>query len=256
MFFVLSKLFGFLLQPIGIILLLTVYIYLIRKNHTKVKMTALVILSLTYLLSTSFVLKLLVKQWEYPFQSIKEAANKDFAVVLTGGIMDEDFSENGHLQIGHTGDRLWQALHLYQVGKISKILISGGDIHLIRKGATSEAAAAVKFLLQNGVDSTAIYKEVDSRNTYENAKFTKRFLEKNKWGINGYLITSSFHMKRAKACFELQGLSLSPFPSGHIFKDKNWTVYDFVPRAYFLAQSEAFFKEITGFYVYKSKGYL
>lgn len=256
MFFILSKLFGFLLQPIGIILTLTTYIFTIRKNHTKVKMAALVIISLTYFLSTSFVLKLLVKQWEYPFLSIKEAPKREFAVVLTGGIMDEDFSENGHLQIGHTGDRLWQALHLYQENKISKILISGGDIHLIRKGATSEAAAAVKFLLQNGVDSTAIYKEVDSRNTYENAKFTKDFLDKNDWESNGYLITSSFHMKRAKSCFEHQGIPLSPFPSGYTFKDTDWSVYDFIPRAYFLAQSEAFFKEITGYYVYKSKGYL
>lgn len=256
MFFVLSKLFGFLLQPVGIILVLTFYIYLIRKNHTKVKMATLIIISLTYLLSTSFVLKLFVRQWEHPFCSIQDATKKEYAVVLTGGIMDEDFSENGHLQIGHTGDRLWQALHLYQKKKVDKILISGGDIHLVRQAATSEAAAAVKFLLQNGVDSAAIYKEVHSRNTFENAKFTKNFIDKNKWGNEGYLITSSFHMKRAQACFEHQNLPLSPFPSGHTYKDNNWTIYDFVPRAFFLAQTEAYVKEVVGYLIYKSKGYL
>ena len=57
-----------------------------------------------------------------------------------------------------------------------------------------------------------IIPEENSKNTYQNAAFTKELFDKNAFHKNIVLVTSSTHMFRAKRTFEKQGFQVCPIP--------------------------------------------
>jgi len=79
------------------------------------------------------------------------------------------------------------------------------------KGATFEDSAALFESL--GVDKSRLLMERSSRNTEENAKFSK-VLAAPKSGERWWLVTSAYHMPRALAeiSHQLPDVTLIPFP--------------------------------------------
>ena len=71
---------------------------------------------------------------------------------------------------GRGADRVTQALQLYRMGKIKKILITGGQ-GLNPTNTSSEAELLKRFLIMTGMPKTDILIEEKSVNTRENALF-------------------------------------------------------------------------------------
>ncbi|NNK80284.1 MAG: DUF218 domain-containing protein, partial [Flavobacteriales bacterium] len=71
------------------------------------------------------------------------------------------------------------------------------------------------------------------------------------------LITSAFHMKRAIACFEKQGVRVKPYPVDYYSDDDpvSWSYY-VVPSLRTAIDWQIPIKEKVGWIVYKLKGYL
>ena len=84
----------------------------------------------------------------------------------------------------------------------------------------------------------ARWRETVSKNTYENALYSKPLLARD--GIKKiYLVTHANHMRRAKAVFETMGFYVVPAPvrvQGPYLKIEIW---DFVPAAHALSGSSA-----------------
>ena len=87
------------------------------------------------------------------------------------------------------------------------ILFSGFSGELKPQG-WSESDMAKKFFLDQGVKPDNLIFENQSRNTFENTKFSKDIIAnyKGTWG----LITSANHMPRSFFAFKKQGLILEP----------------------------------------------
>ena len=106
-------------------------------------------------------------------------------------------------------------VQLYKMGKIKKILISGGlgfnPVHPL-----SEAESLRDFMVWAGVDKSDIIVETKASNTRENAVFSEKIITSKEVGLiqsnQLLLITSAFHMKRATACFAKVGLHPDTFP--------------------------------------------
>jgi uncharacterized SAM-binding protein YcdF (DUF218 family) len=91
----------------------------------------------------------------------------------------------------------------------ARIIFSGGTAALF-KGAL-EAPLAVKEFEALGVAHDRITAEEQSRNTIENAVFS-RLIAQPKPGERWLLVTSAFHMPRAIAAFRAAGFPVEAYP--------------------------------------------
>ena len=83
---------------------------------------------------------------------------------------------------------------------------------MLNKGI-AESINTKQFLIRLGVPTADILMETKSRNTHENALFSKEILKTatQEKDLNLLLITSTFHMYRAEKCFKKVGLITTPF---------------------------------------------
>ncbi|MGB4399127.1 MAG: YdcF family protein, partial [Daejeonella sp.] len=105
---------------------------------------------------------------------------------------------------GKGADRVVHAIQLYKAGKIKRIIISGGSGALVGK-KVPEAEHLKKVFLFSGVPDSVLYIESESRNTVENARFSKRLIDSLQLQPKFLLVTSAFHMPRAMGCFQKAG---------------------------------------------------
>lgn len=129
----------------------------------------------------------------------------DTIVVLGAGLINKE-----HISLTLLY-RLQRAYEEYQKQPDSIIVVSGGQGY---DEAISEAEAMKRWLVAQGVDEKHILKEDQSRNTFENFRFTKALMKQH--GIHSSeisLITNRFHMKRAAYLGELNGFSIHPKPA-------------------------------------------
>src|SRR5208282_2942524 len=91
-----------------------------------------------------------------------------------------------------------------------RIIVSGGsNVVIFDEGV--EAAFAVRQLEALGVAPVRITAEEQSRNTIENAVFS-RLIATPKPGERWLLVTSAYHMPRAMAAFRAAGFPVEAYP--------------------------------------------
>ncbi len=112
--------------------------------------------------------------------------------------------------------RLFEAARLYRDCRISTkiciIVASGGDP---RKNGVSEAQLMQRELIQIGIPVGDILIEEQSRNTFENAKFTEALLKSHNFSKH-VLVTSGFHLWRATTFFSHFNLQVEGAPSDRL----------------------------------------
>jgi uncharacterized SAM-binding protein YcdF (DUF218 family) len=107
-----------------------------------------------------------------------------------------------------------------------------------------------------GVAETDILIENQSRNTHENALFSKKIMEEKYSNATCLLLTSAWHLPRAQRCFDKCGLKTTAFPVDFWAKP-----FQLQPSQVFQPDSDAFqkwdflIKEWVGLVVYRMKGY-
>jgi uncharacterized SAM-binding protein YcdF (DUF218 family) len=255
MFFIFSKILNFLYEPIfWLIALLTWAI--ITKNEQKRRKILRGCLLFTIILTNPFISNRIFEAWEakpvFP-QQLKDTF--DIGIVL-GGFTDFSVADNGILNLNSSANRLTDAIALYKKEKIRKLLITGGDGRLMGKKA-AEADFVKPYLNTIGVPDSDIIIENRSRNTRENAVFTKKIVDSLYPDSKCVLITSASHMPRAKGCFDKIGLKCQAFPAQFVAEKM-----DMRPSALFYPDNNAFFnwqifiKEWIGYIVYKFQGYI
>ena len=105
--------------------------------------------------------------------------------------------------------RILRALELYRDCKSHgrcRIILSGGDPQ--HHGAP-EAAVYAAELVKAGIDRADIVLDEASRNTWENAKFTRALLERE-GADNIVLVTAALHMRRSLLYFTHFGIAATP----------------------------------------------
>ena len=254
MFFALSKILYFLLIPLNwIIVLLFLALYL-RKQRK-----ALIILSsiLLYLYSSAFILNFLFQRWEYPPIWYKDiSANYDAAIVL-GGMAAPGKKPDDRTHFPGSPDRLLHAMQLYKLGKVKKIIISGGSGEISGKKIT-EAEYLKNVLLLCNVNSGDILFENQSRNTYENAVFTNDLIKINiaNKSPKFLLITSAWHMKRSMGCYSKKGIDVTAFSVDSQIPESANVFINLLPNPVNISRWQILIHEYFGYVSYKISGYL
>jgi len=254
MFFYLSKIISYLLNPMAWIFMLLLCAVIIKKRKTK-RIILIITIVLFYFFSNSFILAEVMRRWEAPM-SRAEVEQHDVGVVLGGWIVNYD-KEYDRVIFRHSIDRFLQALQLYKQGKIKKILITGGAAHLFFN-EFAEADYVQKYMLQIGIPEEDIIVENKAMNTHENAVFTKQIIDSNSELSSVLLITSAVHMPRASACFNKEGLPHDIFVTGKKAAAERYYNFEhlFVPDKNALYNWHILIHEWLGVVAYKIAGYI
>jgi uncharacterized SAM-binding protein YcdF (DUF218 family) len=254
MYFILSKTIGILTSLSFYFSVLIALLVIVKSNKFKKKLIGLLCVSF-FIFTNQAVYTWAVKIWAVPITPLAELKSYDIGIVLGGASHIEMEDTNRVFLNENAGDRIVQAIHLYKIGKIKKILFTSGSASLTGNGL-SEASQAKKLFLLLGVDKEDLILESKSRNTYENALFSAQIL--NQYSYKTYLlISNSLHLKRGLACFKKQGIDCTPFAVDNegTFDKAEWHMY-IVPKLYVLNGWERMIHEIVGFYAYKIKKYV
>lgn len=211
-------------------------------------------LLLLFFFSNSFIANKVFHAWEEDPVSLSTLRNYNTAIVLTG-VASYRKGHADRIFFGKGADRVIHTVQLYKLGKVKKILISGGSGALSGEKIAEANQLRLVFLFC-GVPDSDIILENQSRNTKESSRFTKSLIDS--LGINGeiLLVTSAFHMPRSIGCFEKAGLKVDAYPVGFYSIDGEVDFEDLIiPSEDAINKWTILIHEIFGFWVYKVMGY-
>jgi len=250
MFFILSKLLFFLLVPFTWIMLLLVWICFAKSAKLKRRLTILTI-SISIIFSNPWLYKKATLAWQAPKKNLSDSAQYETGILLTGMVQFDKFNEG---YFGAASDRFIQTASLYHTGKIKKILVTGGSGSLLH-GYPAEAEYLRKALINIAVPEKDIIVEPLSRNTHENAIFSKKIIDSLQLRPPFLLITSAFHIPRSSAVFKKAGIQFIAYPCDYKVVKEKFSLDDILmPDAKLLKNWSELIKEIIGLAAYKLTG--
>ena len=212
MFFYLSKIFGFFIQPLNFAIVvlaagLVAGFFGYRKLASRGSGLAMLILALAAWTSLG---AMMLNPLEERFPKPPLPDSVDGIVVLGGGFEGAINLARGGYELNSGGDRMVETAILARRYPAAKIVVTGGTGTLLLEGE-GDADTAPRLLTALGVAPDRLVLENRSRNTYENAVFTKELVTP-KPGETWLLVTSAFHMPRAKALFDKAGFATVAWP--------------------------------------------
>lgn len=214
MLFHTSKIIWFALQPsCFLILLFLLGFWLYWRGRTRLGIRLLLATVLIYVvggLSPLASTMMLALERHYSHPAMEDLADVTGIIVL-GGVVDALVSSTrNEIALNEAAERLTETAALAVRFPNARIVISGGDGALLYP-SMGEAGVAKRFFTRIGIDGGRIVFEEKSRNTTENAAFTKALVTPRP-GERWLLVTSAFHMPRAMGCFRAAGFDLMPWP--------------------------------------------
>ncbi len=254
MFFYLSKLLTFLFSPVVWVVALLLYSFF-SKTEKRAKKSRIIGLVILYLCTNSFLVDELFRAYETVTPDYDFMDTRYKAAVVLGGIGEVDVRLK-KINFKTSADRLFQTLRLYKLKRIEKIIFTGGS-GSIEFPEKKEGLYVYKYLREIGIPDSALIIEKTSRNTYENAVFTKQLLDSSMMKEPLLLVTSAYHMPRALAVFKKAGYeNLTPYVTDRYSGIRRYTFdHLFIPNPNALFQLQFLIHEWIGFVVYKIKGY-
>lgn len=245
--FFLAKLSQLLINPNTWLVILLIWIYFTKNHQRKKKLSIITVLSFI-LLTNGALYKTIMHAW----LPAPVTLNKQYeAGIVLSGMAGFDNKGNGYF--GYSGDRFIQTLKLYNQGFIKKIIISGGDGSLAQKNP-KEADFIYQELIKNKVPVQDIIVENRSRNTYENAVYSKKIVDSLGLKAPFVLITSATHMQRSQRLFRKADLPVITYTCAQVVPDKNIYSNDFLPNFGLIEKWGIVFKEWLGILVYTISG--
>lgn len=213
LFFYGAKMAGWFLRVDNLLVLgVIITLYLFWNRRMKLAKRATITLALLLiLLSNQGLSHAALRTLEEDFSVPQVSCSKQTqgVIVLGGGINPGLIAEQrDQPQLNEAAERLTKALELLNKCPDFTLIYSTFSGSLRPEG-TSEADSARQFFAEQLIPSSRTIFENQSRNTFENAKFSSELVK----GREGWvLITSASHMPRAVTTFERFGWSVTPYP--------------------------------------------
>jgi len=214
LFFGLSKTIGILLLPINLLIVLGVLgvLLLVTRWARFGRLLLAASMLLLALCGFSPLGNMLIYPLETRFPPWDASHGAPDGIVVLGGGIDADFSAaHGEAVFSNSAGRVIAAAMLARRYPHMRILYSGGSANFISDNSAKEADYAVQVLEGLGVAKERLIIEPDSRNTFEDAFYSKA-LARPKPGERWLLVTSAFHMPRAVGVFRKVGFAVEPYP--------------------------------------------
>lgn len=251
MFFIVSKLLYFIISPFNWLLIFALLAFLMKDQKRKKRW--IIISTCWFLLfSNPYLIHKLTINWQVPQKTFTQGEQYEMGILLAGFVAFEFKNKQGFY--GSASDRFIQAVRLYKLGHIKKILITGGSGSIWRQ-QYKEADFVKEQLQEMGVAATDILSENQSRNTYENAINSKKLLDSLQIKGPYLLITSAMHMKRSQKVFTKAGLETVAYPCNfNAINNPQQFIEAIIPSYNAFYGWDIYLKEVVGLLMYKLTG--
>lgn len=212
MFFVLSKIFWMLAQPLNALCFLGLAGFTLRfwKKEWGNRIIGTV-MALVLFFGLIPVGPMLLNWIEYQYEKPEKMPTTVNGIIVLGGMFDGHLSnETGEISANDNIERMICFAELAKKYPNARKVFSGGSGDISHPEA-SESTVARKYLTAVSFDEKSVFYDMDSRNTFENAEFSKELMNPTE-NQNWILITSAFHMPRSVGIFEQVGWDVIPYP--------------------------------------------
>jgi uncharacterized SAM-binding protein YcdF (DUF218 family) len=245
------------MMPLGaVIFLLLLALFFLRRGKQRTSAVFLVLgLAVLWTASTPFVAAQLLRQVESRYPAVAmEQVPRGGCVIVLGGAVGAPIPPRVDIDMSEAIDRVYQTAALYRAGKAPVVIVTGGN-QPWSESKTAEADLIRDLLVEWGVPRDAIFLEGSSRNTRENALYSKNILNAISCN-NPLLVTSAAHMPRAVAAFSRVGVTVTPVSTDVRAVGLSLPgVMDFIPSADALATTSEVIREWIGQKVYAWQGW-
>ena len=229
-------------------------IFLIRKKNKYVYSSIIFLIILSNGVFSNTLWRLLEYPWKRLDYSLVDSS--DGIVVLSGGGIKLP-PINKKIIEWNDPDRFFAGIDLYKANKSNRLIFTGGINPLI-SGITPEGDIYIKEALSMGIPKKDLFTTYPVSNTLQEAKAIKKLLNDEIPASQKkvILVTSAFHMNRAKRVFEREGVSVLPYPvdfrSNKIFSPSLRNPLMWLPNSSSLNRSTIAIREIIGRIIYRS----
>ena len=251
MFFALSKVFGFFSVPSNFLMLLglaglALLLTRFARAGRRLLVASVILMAAIGVLPVG---KALTLPLENRFPQWNPAHGAPTGVIVLGGVINSEVSAaRGQITLGEAAERMVAAVELARQYPSARIVFAGGNAMLISDGY-AEADFAQLMFEKLGVPRDRLSFERESRNTEENAVFSKRLVAP-KPGERWLLVTSAMHMPRAIGTFRQVGFPVEAYPVDYQTRGRGnvWAIPDSLMGG--LAATDVAFHEWLGLFVY------
>jgi uncharacterized SAM-binding protein YcdF (DUF218 family) len=250
-FFYLSKIIFFLIRPSNFLLILLGFGFALL--FTKRRKLARFLVGTAFIgilvLGLSPAANLLILPLEERFPIPGDVTSVDGIIVLGGTVDTIVTSARPTAALTSSAERLTIVPMLAQAHPNAVVVHSGGEGLLMSSG-TSEAEGAGPLWESFGIAPERIVLENRSRNTWENAVFTKKLIDP-KPGQTWLLVTSAYHMPRSMGVFRAAGWSgVIAYPVDHRTRGWEDKIRGFAGVSEGLRRFDIAFREWVGLVAY------
>ena len=212
MFFIVSKTFGLMTVPSNLIVMMglagiaLLFTRWARTGQRLLVASVLLVAAIGVLpIGTALIVPL-----EERFPPWDPERGTPTGVIVLGGVIGPERSiVRGQISLDDAAERVTAAVELARKYPNLRLVFAGGNASVF--GGPSEADFATLFFESFGVPRDRIAVETQSRNTAENAVFSKRLIAP-KPDEHWLLVTSALQMPRAMGSFCQAGFQVEAFP--------------------------------------------
>ena len=186
---------------------------------------------------------------DYTLQDASTVNVADAIVVLSGMVKPIKTGDTYKYEFGGRIDRVLSGMDLFENKKAPLLIFTRGKLPW--QLGIPEGEYLKEFAVKFGIPEENILLTDNAQNTDEEAKSVKRLLNTNETKV--ILVTSAFHMPRAKKVFEAANIKTISFPVDFRKSERKITFIDFIPSANSFSKTSYFVKEMIGRTYYKLK---
>ncbi len=246
-------------EPLGIAwLLLTAFLLrqILKRRHATTCLAAGSWLVLTLFTCTALPSLFLASlEGQHPPVAVGDLAVCDAIVCLGGGVSPSP-PEPAGVHLKSAADRLPAALVLTRLKKAPHLVIGGGGYKI--HGQWHSESDTLKALLHPVLDTrVTVFSLGLCADTHDEALKTAKLAQAHHWK-SILLVTSAYHMPRALAVFQRQGLKVTPVPCNYITSKFRGTERTLIhpPGHGGLESFSLWMHEIVGSLFYRWKGWI
>ena len=228
----------FVLPIMLVIIVILIGLIRNKKKLIYIAIGVLYIIS-TPIFSNNFFKLVEGNEYRKPISAIDSA---DAIVVLSGMLEINEVGDSTYVEWGDP-DRFFGGIALLKAGKAQKLVFTGGKISWDTTKKT-EGEVLKEYAISNGIHSEKILVTKNVENTADEAVAVNELINPSRKII---LVTSAYHMYRAKRLFEKQGIDVIPYKvDNKSAGNSTITILNYLPSADNLQLTESGVREIIG----------
>ena len=242
----LHKILPLIVSPLFMILVMVIGGLIIGSR--KISFTGIAILILCSLPILSSELNAYLEK-DYQLNRTSDVDTASAIVVLSGMVATIKTKDGFAYEWTGSVDRIFAGIDLFKENKAPFLILTGGKLPWSVGKPEGEYLRDVA--MKYGIPKKYILLSENVENTDQEAKAVRKILSTDDPKV--ILVTSAFHMPRAKKVFEAAGITVIPFPVDFLSRAEKLTFMNFIPSAAAFYTTSFFIREIIGRAYYNLK---